>query len=117
MTDKNYPSLKERMIVWNPGTDQVKIVNLPSGNFPSKIADGYKMSVGGCFAEVQNMSSAKLRTHVLAEAMTLIVRDKCDPMAVHKAFLGLREYRETCALDMPHYKTKKTRRIIKLLRS
>ena len=29
---------------------------------------------------------------LLHEAMILIVRDKCDPQAVHQAFLGLEEY-------------------------
>lgn len=30
-----------------------------------------------------------------------IVRDKVDPDAVHKAFLGLKEYYDGCSDDMP----------------
>ena len=33
--------------------------------------------------------------------MHLIVRDECDPMAVHRAMMKIDEYRDGCAGDMP----------------
>jgi hypothetical protein len=98
MSDKNYPSIKTTVVVWNPGTDQVKLVKAKNIN----TCKGFRMAIGAS-EELQDMPEDKLKTRVLAEAMTLIVRDKCDPMAVHRAFLGLREYRLTCAEDMPGY--------------
>ena len=100
MLDKDYPSIKEKIVAWNPGTDKVELIDFPDRTKASK---KFKRTGGGCFASVQKLGPKAVKVHVLAEAMTLIVRDKCDPMAVHRAFLGLREYRETCALDMPEY--------------
>jgi len=40
---------------------------------------------------------------VFVEAMHLIVRDRCDPQAVHRALLGLDEYRSGCSDDMPGF--------------
>lgn len=59
------------------------------------------MSALACYAKVRRMTPAARRAMVFIEAMHLIVRDKCDPIAVHKALLKLTEYRSGLADDMP----------------
>lgn len=43
----------------------------------------------------------RLTAACFIESMHLIVRDGCDPMAVHRALLGVTEYRDRCAPNMP----------------
>ena len=37
---------------------------------------------------------------LLADAMAMICRDKCDPMAVHNALMAIKEYADVIPTDM-----------------
>lgn len=89
---------KEMMLCWNPGTDQVILVRLPDKEHRSA---GYSMTSLGCWVYVRKMSFLQRKALVFIEALHLIVRDKCDPLAVHRALCGLEEYLDGCAADMP----------------
>ena len=88
----------EAMLCWNRGTDEVKVVRWPDSTRESR---GYRMTALACDSSFASSSYETRKTRIFIEAMHLIVRDKCDPMAVHRALLGLAEYRDGCSRDMP----------------
>lgn len=90
-------SATEVMLCWIPGTSDVRLVPLPCRQ-PLRAA--YSTALG-CYRFVQEMNREQLQAHVFSVAMSLIVRDNCDPQAVHRALLGVAEYRDGCAVDMP----------------
>jgi hypothetical protein len=89
---------KDKMLCWNPGTDQVALVDWPDR---IRASDKYEMTQLGCFTDFNKASFGVRKTLCFIEAMHLIVRDKCDPQAVHKAMLGMEEYLDGCSDDMP----------------
>lgn len=91
-------NIKNTMVCWNPGTDQVALIPWPD---TQGVGDKYMMSALACYSHVQEMSFVKSKAMAFIQAIHLIVRDKCDPMAVHNAMLGLEEYRDGCSYDMP----------------
>ena len=84
-------------LLWTPGTDLVRVVQRPHGATDRK----YERSGLGAYPVMQTMLPEVAKLMCFVEAMHLIVRDKCDPMAVHKALLGVDEYLDGCAGDMP----------------
>lgn len=95
---KRFPDATEMMLCWNPGTDQVALVRHPDHDHRS---DRYDMTTLACNFEIKDKTFEQRKAIVFIEAMHLIVRDKCDPMAVHRALLGLDEYVDGCSVDMP----------------
>ena len=93
-----YPSASEVMVCWNPGTDQVKIVNHPDYENKSK---GYRMTALGCYTWLKKATFTEKKMMCFIQAIHLIIRDKCDPMAVHNALLGIEEYRDGLSDDFP----------------
>lgn len=96
-------SAKEVMLCWNPGSDEVAIVK-----WPDKIgaSEKYLMTGLACFLEIHDKKYDYIKQLVFIEAIHLIVRDKCDPMAVHNALLQVQEYRDGLACDMPDFTIK-----------
>ncbi len=88
----------ELILCWNPGTDQVRTVPFPDYK---DLSGPYAMTGLACYAELHKMTPEQLKTACFIEAIHLIVRDRCDPAAVHKALLEVDEYRSGCAPDMP----------------
>lgn len=86
------------MLCWTPNTDQVALVAWPEGVDASR---KFERSGLACYPEVRALPFEQRKTAVFIEAMHLIVRDGCEPKAVHAALLGLEEYRDGCAADMP----------------
>lgn len=89
---------KNAMLCWNPGTAQVALVRWPD---PERVSSAFEMSGLACYSAVQKMTFEQRKLVVFVEAMHLIVRDKCDPLAVHSALLALDEYQAGLACDMP----------------
>ena len=85
------------MLCWNPGTDQVEVGPQPND---TKWGRKYKMSALACYPHVKQMNFEQRKTLVFIEAIHLIVRDRCDPDAVHKALLNLEEYQDGLADDL-----------------
>jgi len=83
------------VLCWIPETNKVSL--LPLGGF---IPSDYYTDLA-CHEDIQGMSFAERQQRVFSAAMKLIIRDRCDPDAVHRAFLDLDEYRDGCANDMP----------------
>lgn len=84
------------MLCWNPGTDQVEV-----GPWPDKTgwSKKYRMSVLACELVVQELSFEARKRVVFTEAVHLIVKDGCDPAAVHKALMNLKEYQAGLSED------------------
>jgi hypothetical protein len=57
-------------------------------------------------SDVKSMSDKDLSAKCAIEAMHLIIRDGCDPLAVHLALMKVRQYRAICSDDMPTTKNK-----------
>jgi prophage regulatory protein len=92
-------SAKNGMLCWTPGTDQVEIVSYPDVRNLSKKFERFSLA---CFTRVRRMNFEQRKLQIFIDAMHLIVRDKCDPDAVHRALINLEEYRDAMAPDMPH---------------
>ena len=65
------------------------------------VSDAYAMSWGACDRAVHRAPAEDRKALVFIQAMHLIVRDGCDPEVVHRALLGLEEYRAGLSDDMP----------------
>jgi hypothetical protein len=78
------------MLCWTPGTDQVAVI--PRPDF-SRLSSAYRCSTLACWNGAQEASLERRIKWVFIEATHLIVHDKCDPAAVHKALSELDEYR------------------------
>lgn len=86
------------MLCWNINSSDVALVVWPD---PANLSGNYQRTGLACWKEVRKSSFEVRKAQVFIEAMHLIVRDKCDPEAVHRALLGLEEYRDGLAEDMP----------------
>ena len=86
------------MLCWDPDSDRVALVEWPDA---SRKSDSYEMTGLACYTAIRDMDHERRKAVVFIEAMHLIVRDKVDPMALHRALLGLDEYRDGMAPDMP----------------
>jgi hypothetical protein len=89
--------MTEVMLCWKPGTGDVRLVRWPD---PDRISAGLQ-SAFACYRFVHEMTHEQRKTHAFVTAMHLIVRDGCDPAAVHEALLCVEEYRDGCSDDMP----------------
>lgn len=93
--DKGFSLAKDVVSFWKPGTGNVWV--LPIGKEP----DGDFTCTGlGAYSRYQGLSPEETMAAVFIEAYKLIVRDKCDSMAVHSAFLWVQEYRDGIPEDM-----------------
>lgn len=86
------------ILEWNPGSDQVRVRYMGPD-----FRDGtqFRMSGLAAYGHVQKVDFQQRKALVFIEAMHLIIRDKVDPMAVHRELLKLAEYRDGCSDDMP----------------
>lgn len=91
-------SARTRMLCWTPGTDEVALVPWPD---VTRRSDNYECSTLACNTDIQQGGFAYRKMAVFVEAVHLVIRDECDPQAVHRALLGLEEYRDGLSDDMP----------------
>lgn len=87
-----------RILCWDAGTSRVALVPWPD---ESGASNEYEYTGLAGWVWVRSADFATRKQIVFVEAMHLIVRDGCCPKAVHRALLGLREYRDGLAEDMP----------------
>lgn len=76
------------MLCWNPGAE-VRLVPWPARGQ----ARDLDVSTLACLDRVREADFRDRQVAVLAEALAAIVRDGCDPAEVHRACMGLDEYR------------------------
>lgn len=101
MTPVLYPAsvtAKEVILCWTPGTDQVALVEWPD---QTRASDQFKSTGLACYTHIHELSFEQRKTDIFVAATCLVVRDRCDPMAVHRALSGLKEYCDGCPPDMP----------------
>ena len=91
-------NLTTHMVCWDEGGHRVTIIQYPD---EIGLSDSFDCSFGACDSEIQTAKFSKRKLAAFVEAVHLIVRDGCDPIAVHKAFSLLEEYRHGLAADMP----------------
>ena len=93
-------SARDQMLCWNPGTSEVAIFNHPDH---SRLSRRYRMSAFACYEHWSNLSREQMKAMIFIEAWHLVVRDRCDPAAVHKALIRLREYQDGLSDDFPGF--------------
>ncbi len=89
---------RHTMLCWNPDSNEVDLVAHPD---LCGASDKYMMTALGCWSRFNEMNFEQRKAVIFIEAMHLIIRDGCDPDAVHRALLALDEYRDGLAGDMP----------------
>jgi len=87
------------MLCWDPETDQVAVIRWPDTGDRSR---PYSMTGLACESYVREADFEQRKAIVFIEAIHLIVRDRCDPDAVHRALLNLEEYQDGLADDLLH---------------
>lgn len=87
----------DTMLLWNLKTGDVLLKPWPE---PDRKHESYRSGLA-CYTDVRNASFEQRKAMVLIEAMHLIVRDGIDPQRLHQVLMGLEEYRDACADDMP----------------
>jgi hypothetical protein len=86
------------VLCWKPGTAEVAVVSLTEYSEGYKSIDGWHTALAAML-DVRKMEYGERRIHVLSVALGLIVRDKCDPAAVHRALMNVHEYQDGIPLD------------------
>ncbi len=85
------------MLLWNVDSGDVLLKRWPERD---RVHRGYRSGLA-CYTTVRDASFEKRKLMIHIEAMHLIVRDGIDPQKLHSVLLGLDEYRDACACDMP----------------
>lgn len=87
----------EHDAVLEPTGDEVALVPWPTDGR----AEQLKRAGLACFEVIREANFEKRLAYCFVTAMRLLVRDGCDPQAVHRTMMELKEYRAGCAEDMP----------------
>ncbi len=87
--------LKHAMVCWNPETDQVAIVRHPD---IGGVSDRFQSTDGACCFDMWRDSKQQMKW-LLQIFNMIVVRDRVDPQAAHKAFLVIPEYRQIIPVD------------------
>lgn len=90
-------NLTNTMILWDDETGDVLLKAWPEQD---NLHRGYK-SHGACWSYIRQMDFESRKTILFIEFAHLVVRDGIDPQKLHLVLLGLDEYRDGCAVDMP----------------
>ena len=87
------------MLVWNKEDKKLKLIDWPDDRNPDN--KYYGSSTLACYTKVRKSTFEERKAYVFIEAVHLIVRDGLNHDDVHKTLMGLEEYRDGCACDMP----------------
>lgn len=90
--------ITECMIAWNKKSKDVRVDRWPDH---SGWSDRYTYTGGACEARVHRMTPDQRERLMFIMFNTIVVRDGCDPMAAHEAFLNIDEYRSLISPDTP----------------
>lgn len=95
------------MLCWNPHSAEVALVKHPDVTGAS---DRYRCTTLADWVTWRKLSRAERTQVIVCEALHLIIRDGCDPAAVHRALWPLEEYRSALASDVAAPKGLRDRR-------
>jgi hypothetical protein len=90
-------SYREALVAWTPNTDQVRVGPLIEGPEHPDWTDPYDCTGGAAYRSVRDMEDHELIARMLADWHQLVVHYGIPVTAAHKAFLGVREYRDMFA--------------------
>jgi hypothetical protein len=97
-TSRRWLNATNAMLCWDVGTANIKLVFWPD---TERRSDGFDCTTLACYKHIREKTFEERKTVVFVEAMHLIIRDGCNPQAVHNALIHLEEYRDGCSGDMP----------------
>jgi len=84
------------MVCWNVG-GEVCTVPWPDNRGRS---EKWQRTCGACYGNIQKANHEQRKCRAFIDAMTMIVRDGCDPADVHAAFMQIEEYVDGLPDDM-----------------
>lgn len=91
--------LAESLIAWNDNSDQIAV-----GGFVSEgdvdWTRPYRKTGGAAYAEVRDLEGIEARHYIMSEFLGIVIRDRVDLDAAHKAFLAIDEYRQAVPHDV-----------------
>lgn len=94
-TDHLRLDYREALVVWDPGTARIKVGPLlePGVANWTMHPHPYRMSGGGCTAEVAKADDAEATSLLLRDALRLVMAFHVHPEAVHREFMQVTQYR------------------------
>lgn len=98
ITRDDLVSMTDVMLCWNPNSADVRLVPWPN---TSLVSDKYLHTHFACMHYVHEATFAERKLLAFIIANQLIVRDRCDPYAVHRTLCRLEEYQAGLSLDTP----------------
>lgn len=91
--------LSESLIAWNAGGSEIEV-----GGF---VREGdvdwtrpYRKSGGAAYVDVRKLKGVEARHYVMSEFLGIVIRDRVDLDAAHRAFLKIDEYRQALPQDV-----------------
>ena len=94
----------EAIIVWNPGTDQIRVGPLINPMSTKDWTDKplhYEMTGGAAYMDIRtSQDPIWLAMMLFITFHTIVVRDEVPVEAAHKAFLEIDEYRVRISRDI-----------------
>jgi len=98
---------KDSMIMYKPNSPNIKIINrdvylreVQDNDMRVKYKVLYPYWFSGRDGKYKGISAVESKMIIYVEAIHIIVRDKVDPVAVHKEFLNIDEYVDGLADDI-----------------
>jgi hypothetical protein len=108
MTDCDGLPLDGWMVAWTPiDWRRLERVAPPGaieiGPWPDETgwSDKYAMTVGCCLVERHRLDKAQKIALMFIDFHTCVVRDGIDPLAAHRQFLKIADYRRRISPDIP----------------
>lgn len=99
--EREYLTADRAILCWDPESAHVQVFEFPPPDGNWARWSGFECTALADDARIHAMDFEQRKQAVFIEALHLIVRDGCNPVAVHRALLNLKEYRAGCAPDMP----------------
>ncbi|QYO75611.1 hypothetical protein [Devosia salina] len=91
--------LAESLIAWNANSNEIAV-----GGF---VKEGdidwtrpYRKTGGAAYTEVRKPAGIEARHYIMSEFLGIVIRDRVDLDAAHKAFLVIDEYRQAIPHDV-----------------
>jgi hypothetical protein len=91
--------LSEALIAYNPGTAEIAIGPLIQPD-ERDWTDPFSHTSGAAYIAVRELTGLMARHYVMSQFIGIVVRDRVDMDAAHRAFLAIDEYRQAIPLDM-----------------
>ena len=92
--------LAEALIAYNPGTDQIRVGPLSTASSAKDWTVGMERTAGAAYTNVRSLEGLNARAYIMSEFLGIVIRDRVNLDAAHRAFLEIDEYRQALPPDV-----------------